>query len=266
MLATTLFAPRDENLYPPCGMFSAQHFVALFVTLILVVTGLHLCKKITARNLRRLTKFVAVVVTVLEGIKIAYNFAYGYTTPDAWVPLAFCSLFIYATWFAGFGKGRLEKLGKSFLICGCPTAGCAFLLFPTTSLQMHPIYHYLCIYSMLFHGAMVWLGLLHILQEKEFSPSKTFAYYAVFFAAFATLALILNGTLGCNLMFLREPFNIPLKFLDVLHESSQILYTVLISAAYLACYIPSLGIYQLVSHVRAKRCAKEINSNELQLL
>ena len=266
MLSTTVFAPRDTRLYPPSGMFSAEHFVALFVTLILVVTGLHLCRNVNEKQLKRITKIVALTVTVLEGIKIAYNLFYGYTWLDAWVPLAFCSLFIYASWLAGFGKGFLERLGKAFLVSGCPTAGLLFLIFPTTSLQMHPIYHYLCIYSMLFHGAMVWLGLLYLLRADKLPKLKTFVHYAIFFAFFATLALILNGIEGCNMMFLREPFNIPIKFIDQIHDASQLLYTVLISAAYLACYLPSLGAYKLISHARIKANEKGVIQNELQLL
>lgn len=266
MLSTTVFAPRDTRLYPPCGMFSAEHLVALLVTLILVVAGLHLCRKVTAKQLKLITKVVAVIVTALEGIKIIYNFAYGYTWLDAWVPLAFCSLFIYASWLTGFGKGILEKLGKAFLVGGCPTAGLLFLIFPTTSLQMHPIYHYLCIYSMLFHGAMVWLGLLYLLRADKLPKLKTFVYYAVFFTFFAALALILNDTTGCNMMFLREPFNIPIKFIDRLHDVSQLLYTALIFTAYLACYLPTLGAYKLLSHIRMYAHEKGITQNELQLL
>lgn len=252
MLTTTIFAPRDTTLYPPCGMFSAAHLISLLITLVIVGAGLYFCRKITTNRLRFMTKITAVAVTALEGIKIAYNFAYGYTWPDAWVPLAFCSLFIYSSWLAGFGKGIFEKLGKAFLIGGCPTAGFLFLIFPTTSLQMHPIYHYLCMYSMLFHGAMVWLGILHILHADNPKPLKTFAYYAAFCAFFASIAILLNSALGCNMMFLREPFNIPLDFIKQIHELSQPLYTALLFIAYLACYLVSFGIYKLITFKKLK--------------
>ena len=263
MLTTTLFAPRDTMLYPPCGMFTVEHFIALFITLLFIGIGFYLCRDVTVDKLRFLTKIVAIVVTVLEAIKITYNFAYGYTWPDAWVPLAFCSLFIYASWLAGFGKGIFEKLGKSFLIYGCPTAGFLFLIFPTTSLQLHPIYHYLCLYSMLFHGAMLWLGILHILHSTELPFLKTFIYYAVLCTIFAIPSIILNSILGCNMMFLNKPFNVPLEFISQIYEFSHILYMILIFIAYLACSFVSFGIYKLSVLIKSKTIHKEVIYNEL---
>ena len=257
MLTTTLFAPRDTEAYPPCGMFTATHFFALFVTLVCVGIGLYLCRKITLDKLKFATKIVAICVTVLECIKIGYNFAYDYTWLDAWIPLAFCSIFIYASWMAGFGKGTLEKFGDAFLLGGCPIAGFAFLLFPTTSLQLHPIYHFLCIHSMLFHGAMLWLGLLYLFRGKDIPDLKTFRNYARCFTLFAIPALILNATTGSNMMFLRQPFNMPIQLLNKLYDASQILYTVLIFCVYLACYLGSVGIYKLVTYIKIKKESTE---------
>ena len=255
-MLTTIFAPRDSALYPPCGMFTVGHFITLAITLLAVAVGWYLCRRFTTQNLRFATKCAAIAATVLECIKIVYNFAYGYTYLDAWLPLAFCSLFIYATWMAGFGKGFVEKLGKGFLVGGCPTAGLLFLIFPSTSLQMHPIYHYLCIYSMLYHGAMLWLGGLYLVKEREIKTWKPFLYFAVFFAAFAIPSIILNGIANCNMMFFREPFNIPLEFIKSIYQFSSVLYTILIFIAYLACYLVSLGVYIFIAWLKEKSLKK----------
>ncbi|MBQ8322732.1 MAG: YwaF family protein [Clostridia bacterium] len=263
ILKTTLFAPRDTTAYPPCGMFTPAHLTVLALVLVLVAVGVHVCKNVSREKLKKITKIVAVAATLAEVAKITYNLAYGYTWLDAWVPLAFCSLFIYATLAAGFGKGIIEKLGAGFLLGGSPTAGLLFLLFPTTSLQMHPIYHFLCIHSMLFHGAMLWLGLAYILGGHFAVNGKTFGFYAAFCSAFALPALILNLTLGCNMMFLREPFNIPLRFVSLLYEFSHGLYTVLIFCAYLACYLASLGVSKLAEYVRRRQRTNETEGEKI---
>lgn len=251
MLFTYFFAPRDSVAHPPCGMFTLPHLLSLFITLALVAVGFCFFRNDTRERLKKKMKIVAITVTLLESVKIGYNFAYGYTWPDAWVPLAFCSLFIYASWLAGFCKGKAEKLGVGFLIGGCPTAGLLFLVFPTTSLQMHPIYHFLCLYSMLFHGLMLLFGLLHVFCKEYKTDGKTFCYYASICLLFAIPALVLNGVLGCNMMFLREPFNVPIAFIGAIHDFSQALYTVLILLAYLACYLVSFGISKL--RIRRKK-------------
>ena len=240
------FAPRDTQKYPPCGMFSAGHMIALCITLALVAVGVYLCRNFTKSNLRVATRIVAVSVTILEGVKIGYNFAYGYTQPDMWLPLAFCSLFIYATFMAGFGRGIFKRLGEAFLACGCLTAGLAFLLFPTTSLQLHPILHYLCFYSMLFHGLMVWLSILYIAKGELAFDKRLFTEFFAMVMSFGFLALIVNAVFDCNMMFLSEPFHMPIAFLNTLHEKSGTLYTLFVLCAYLACYIPSFAVYKLM--------------------
>ena len=255
---TTIFAPRDSALYPPCGMFTVGHFVTLALVLLLVAVGWYFCRRVTTDKLCLMTKYTAITVTALEAIKIAYNLGYGYTHLDAWLPLSFCSLFIYATWLAGFGKGIWEKLGKGFLVGGCPTAGFLFLIFPTTSLQMHPIYHYLCIYSMIYHGAMLWLGGLYLSKQTDVLTFKPLIYYASFFAAFAIPSIVLNSVANCNMMFLREPFNIPLKFVENIYNFSHPLYTISIFIAYLACYIVSFGAYALLTYRKEKLSRKGI--------
>lgn len=255
------FAPRDTQNYPPCGMFSAGHIIALCITLALVAVGVYLCRNFTKSNLQTATRIVAVSVAILELVKIGYNFAYGYTQLDMWLPLAFCSLFIYATFMAGFGRGIFKRLGEAFLACGCLTAGLAFLLFPTTSLQLHPIFHYLCFYSMLFHGLMVWLSILYIVKGELSFNKRLFTEFFCMVMSFGFLALIVNAVFDCNMMFLSEPFNMPIAFLNTLHEKSGTLYALFILCAYLACYIPSFAVYKLIQ-VHKKQGEDEVLPTE----
>lgn len=257
MILEYLFAPRDSENFPPCGMFSIEHIIALLITALCIAIGLYLSRNMTQKQIKTATKAVAITVTSLEGVKIGYNLAYDYTQLDAWFPLAFCSIFIYATWMAGFGHGFVERLGISFLVCGCPAAGTAFLIFPTTSLQLHPIYHYLCIYSMLFHGLMVYFGLLYILKGNYKPNKKMIGQYATVCAGFSAVALVLNAVFGCNMMFLREPFNFPIDLIYLIHQAGPVVYSLLIFAVYIALFFVSLFIYKLKEKILEKRTLQE---------
>lgn len=199
----------------------------------LVSLALIVSKNMKWETVILITKVMAIVMTCLEVIKIGYNFYYGYTWLDAWVPLSFCSLFIYALWLSGYGKGVSKNIGDAYIVIGCFLGGFGFLLFPTTSLMRYPIWHYLCLYSLFFHGAMIYLGVMYIKQHRTPINQKTFMYFSLYFMIFAIISMILNVIYDSNIMILREPFNVPFKFIHDIKAKNQMAYTLLTVTAYL---------------------------------
>ena len=181
------FAPLDA--YPAAGMFTTPHLISLVVCLIILLVALKASLKKSWEQVMKLTRVIAIVVTILEGVKIAYNFYYGYTWLDAWFPLSFCSLFIYATWFSGFGKGTIKKVGNAFIVMGCLLGGIGFLLLPTTSLMRYPIWHFLCLYSLFFHMLMIYLSVLYLWHRCVPINRYTYVYFSVYFLISALICI-----------------------------------------------------------------------------
>ena len=159
------WVPR--KIYKPCGMFTEGHMILLLISVCVLTFLLIISIKITVEKIDILTKVFAVSLTFLEGIKIFFNFYWGYTKVNYWFPISFCSIFIYALWMSGFTNGYLKKLGDSFITGVTVVAGGAYLLFPSTSLTAYPIGHYLCIYSMLFHTLMIYMGVLYLRKTNK---------------------------------------------------------------------------------------------------
>ncbi len=234
----------------PAGMFTKTHILALLITLLLIHIILKKAKNITWEKVLRLTKVLAIFITILEGIKITYALKGGNTNLDAWFPLSFCSLFIYSLWFSGFGKGKIQKLGLSFISIGALTGGFSFLIFPTTSLMSYPITHYLCLYSIFFHSCMVILSILYLkVSPYPWSKNLKNNYYFLFTVA-ATISIISNTITGSNLMILREPYNIPVNIIQVINEKIPILYTIIAILVYI--FIPTI-----VSKITEKKVRPE---------
>lgn len=228
------FAP--QGAHTPCGMFSFPHLLASAISLAAVAVLLIFKRKEFGKNHReKIVKSLSIFITVLELIKISHSFIYGDLYLDAWFPLSYCGLFIFALWMAGFGSGAIRRIGEVFIAYGCPIAGIAFLIFPTTSLMLFPVWHYFSLYSLFFHSVMIFLGISFLLDEKKFDR-KSYGFYTVFFITFAVIAIVLNCFFGSNLMNLREPYNIPIDFLQWLYASAPFLYTLL--AVFLFMLVP----------------------------
>lgn len=242
--------------YPACGMFNITHYIAMTICFILVITGVLLSRKITKDKMYKIIRITAIGITILEIIKMGFNIYYeGLNYLNNIIPLHFCSLFIYSLWMAGFGKGKLKKVGESFLAGGCIIAGAVFLIMPSSSLLIFPIFHYQCLYSLLFHSLMLYFGLMYFIKGLFDLNIKNYVYYVIFCSIFCVIAFIINEVTGVmenvnttNLMFIREPWGLPLDFLVKIHKVHPYLYSLCIFIAYTALvYLPTMGIKKIVS-------------------
>lgn len=230
-VSSIFFAPLDQ--YPSAGMFTSDHLISLVVCFIIVTVCLFASRNMQQKTVMKLTRGLAIVITMFELIKISYNFYFGYTWLDAWFPLSYCSLFIYALWLSGYGKRRLKKLGDAYIVMGALLGGLGFLIFPTTSLMRYPIWHYLCLYSLFFHTAMIYLSFMYLKQRKILVNLKTYLYFSAYFMIAAIISIALNVIFGSNIMLLREPFNVPFAFVHEIKAHSQVAYTLLAMMSYL---------------------------------
>ena len=229
------FSP--ENTETASGMFTLPHILSLIFCLILIGVCVFYTRRLSDTSVLKITRILAIVFTAMEIIKIIYKFALGYTEYlDYYLPISFCSLFIYALWFSGYGHGKIKKLGDVFISAGCIVGGLAFLIIPATSLMMHQIYHYLSIHSMLFHSAMVYLGITYLLRNKVSLDRYAFYCNLIYVGAGCVLAIALNLITGSNLMLLSFPVNIPVDAVNRIATAIPALYTAIATAVYL--FIP----------------------------
>lgn len=230
------YSPRGR--FEPCGMFSLPHIISVIVCIVLIALVLVLTsKKIDRNKLKCCYKITFFLLVILETIKIIHSIIYGDYYLDAWFPLSYCGLFIFALGMAGYGNGRIEFAGETYITYGCPIAGVAFLMFPTTSLMDFPVWHFFSLYSLLFHSLMIYFGVLLLLKEKKLMLNK-YLCYICFVVLFSLIAIGLNVQYNSNLMNLREPYNIPIEFLQNLYNNTAWGYTIVVLGAY--CIIPPL--------------------------
>lgn len=271
-----------ENEYEPVGMFSVGHIVTLIIFLLIVAFCAYKCRKIGKDKAIFLTKIIAIVVTVLEIIKITIAFINGEGDKlDHWVPLYFCSMFIYAAWLAGYAKGKIADLGRAFVGTGGIIAGLSFLIFPTTSFTMYPLFHYFCIYSMVYHSLMVFLGITYLLNGVVKIDKKSFIDYVIFCSVLNILAIIVNSlpiyihvdnvpTSGynypypyyTNFMFLKRAGNIPVKILCDISDKLPVIFTILM---FIICifgtYFLIWLVVTIIEKIRGKKAYGENNPN-----
>ncbi len=175
-------------------------------------------------------------MTVVEVFKIALRIAKGGGT-DTWIPLYYCSLFLYAIWMTRSKKEVLSRTGYAYLTMGGIFSACLFTLYPSTSLAIYPALHPASLHSLLYHWLMAFVGIL-VLWKKQFVPTARDALpYFIFVFSACIVGYFINELAHSNCMFLHHAFKLPV--LDDLLRYSHALYMLVVASA------QAIGIYWL---------------------
>lgn len=235
------------------GLMGWEHFLYILLCLILVLGLLLLTRKFSFEKITKMMKIIFWVVLILELLKIIWNLTVRIgTTLSDWIPLYYCSLFIYGLGFASYGKGKVKRLGESWIFYGQIIAGIAFVCYPSTALLIHPFLHVLTFHSLIYHSLAIFVGLL-MAVTGYFQPKKhDFKDYTISLLAVCLCIYILNIFLGTNLMFLNEP--LPVWPLINIFNFSSILYPIIVALAQVCgAFDISYGLYILVKKAKEKK-------------
>ena len=244
-----------KGTYPAVGLFSEAHIIAVLAWA---------TRKMSVKSYYKMLRVFAVLFTCLEVFKIIWSWSTGLKAINNWVPLYFCSLYIYALWFSWSKSRKLKSLGMSFIACACIVAGAVFIVFPTTSFSMFPIYHFNCIYSMVYHSAMVYSSIMLYVTKAYELNFKSVLKYCCFCLFFMFFAEAININFGSNLMFIANPGNIPLPFLKPIYNFSPVLFSAIIVVAHLLIGFVVFGITKLAKRIKSKRKQNKIEVIEIE--
>ena len=224
-----LFARPGE--YKPCGIFSLEHFGLIAVTIV--------CIAIAIKNTYKSSK---------EEVKLCTG---DPRNVNNYVPLYYCSILLYAGTLSSFAKGKIKRMGDVFLATGGIIGGIVFILLPTTSLPAYPALHIVSLHSFLYHGIMVYLGLLvNITHYIEIVASDA-VYFATLIGIICILAQIVNKIFDSNLMFISKDF--PGTPITIIYKLTGKHFTAFMEIAQM--FLPFYAVYGILK-IRDKRKVK----------
>lgn len=180
--------------YAPCGIFTKGHFALIGLTILSIAVALKYSINKNKEGIYKIVKRITIVMCILEVIKIIYSMLVNSLHDvETYLPLYYCSMLLYAGLLSSFGKGKLKKIGDVFLMTGSVIGGIVFIIYPSTSLPRYPAFHILSIHSFLYHGIMVYLGLLLNSARYIELKKEDIKYFASFVGMLCIIALIVNN-------------------------------------------------------------------------
>lgn len=234
-----------QGEYAACGIFTIGHFILMALTIIGIIIALK-CT-INKKDIHKIIKRCTIIIWILEAIIIAFKITKnGTSNLNDYVPLYYCSLLLYAGLLSSFGKGKLKRVGDVFLATGAIAGGIIFILFPSTSLPTYPTFHLVSIHSFLYHGIMVYLGLLINLTHYIELRKQDIIYYSSLVGIICTIAFAVNNISGSNLMFISE--NFPGTFIEMMYNLTGSGFSIIMILAQM--FLPFYFMYGTIKVIK----------------
>ncbi len=211
-----------------CGLFNGLHFISIIAFFLILWLCLFLCRNLGKNGVDCILWASAILLTVLEILKIYIRINKG-QGPDSWVPLYYCSLYLFAVWLIRIPVDAVQRVGYAFMTMGGILASIFFTFYPSTSLGMYPFFSTATLHSFFFHFVMCFTGVL-ILWKGKYSPVKKDSIgYFIFILVACVAGYFVNQRLGTNCMFLEHPFGLPV--LQPILDFSKPLYMSVVTLA-----------------------------------
>ena len=250
-----LFANPGE--YESCGMFTLDHFKLIIITILGIIIALKKTLHKTKDEVKKTIKRCTIILWIFEAIIISFKLRTGdVRNVNNYVPLYYCSLLLYAGLLSSFGRDKLKRMGDIFLATGAIVGGVIFIITPTTSLPSYPMLHIVSLHSFLFHGIMVYLGLLINMTHYIELEAHDIKYYAALVGVICLLAYIINCIFDSNLMFISK--NFPGTPIEILYNLTGPFFTIVACVGQMT--LPFYIIYGIISKVRKNKQAEMLEN------
>lgn len=242
------------NEYEPCGIFTTKHFILIILTIVAISVSLKKTVHKSKEEVHKIIKKLTIIIWILEFVRIGFNLYIGNVhNVNEYMPLYYCSLLLYAGLMSSFGKGKIKRIGDVFLATGGIIGGIVFIIMPTTSLPTYPMLHFISLHSFLYHGTMVYIGILINATNYIELELKDIIYFAELVGGICIIALIINNIFDGNLMFISKDF--PGTPLTILYHLTGKLFTPIMIIAQMT--LPFLVVYSVENRKNRLKMVKE---------
>lgn len=185
-----------------------QHCLILLGAAAILYFSIHAVLRQTPRRIRIINRCVALMLPILEILRIIWIYQVGETDWVKLLPLHLCGLQIFFVPLAVFTENTYIR---EFVFSTSLLGGIAAIIFPSGIMDTYPMVHFQTIQSILFHMVLIFVPLVLVLGQG-FRPSLSRLPKSVLILVVCAFAAgWVDVNYGQNYMFLLQaPLNTPL--------------------------------------------------------
>ncbi len=233
-----------------------QHCLIILGAAAILYFSIHAVLRQEMERIKVINRCVALLLPVLEMMRILWIYQAGETDWMKLLPLHLCGLQIFFVPLAVFTE---NKYIREFVFSTSLLGGVAAIIFPSGIMDTYPMIHFQTLQSIIFHMVLIFVPLVLVLGQG-FQPSLArFSKSVLILVACGFAAGWVDVNFGQNYMFILEaPLNTPLVgiFNAFGHRVYLLVLLGLVIFGMYLTYLPLLVKKQIAERRRAKAAVK----------
>ena len=240
-------------------LFSTPHIVFIVLVYLLGFSLCWLLRKTDHKKITRFLKVLFVFSALLEIAKISWESYYDITTgrgfnKEGLLPIYTCSLFIFTTPFAAWGKGKVKRAALAFLTTVCLLYGAIGVIY-CNGLNFYPFWTFGAFYSLYFHSAMFITGVFLLMTGYHRLRWSDALWQMIPILLMCLVAIPVNYRLGSDYMMIYSGSGVPI-YEDLAEQLAakglRFVYTAIMILTHIPLAALVIAIYKLLTGKRGK--------------
>ncbi len=237
-------------------MFGVSHIIYIVLAFISVFALGFFLRNTKHEKIDIFLKVISIFSLVFEVVKITWESYFDITTGRGFnaggiLPLYTCSLFIYTTLIAGWGKGKAKEVSLSWLGTIGMVSGAIGVVY-TNGLNYYPFWTFGGFYSLYFHYIMFFTGMFILTTRYKRLEWKDVFISWIPMVLLSVIASPVNYYYGGDYMQIKDGSGIPLMstLADKLNEMKlQPLFTIIMLCTYILISVVVIGGYKIIDKI-----------------
>lgn len=166
------------NGYNGEDKMSIRQFIVMGCIFILIILISILLRRSKKEKLFLIYKILAIVMPILDIVKIIFSSYYDILNNEGFnwggiLPFYTCSMLVYFLPVVAWGKGKMQKYSMAFFSTIGLVAGLSNFIYLSAA-GWYPLFTFGCIYSIIYHAVIVFVGISLMITETYTPSIKTF--------------------------------------------------------------------------------------------
>ncbi|MBQ4289746.1 MAG: YwaF family protein [Clostridia bacterium] len=248
---------------------SPRQFIVMGTLFIVIILVSLFLRKVKKETVFAVYKILAVFMPLLEVAKISFSTYHDFRHGDSFnlggiLPLYTCSMLLFFLPFVAWGKGWIQKTSMAFFTSIGMVAGLTNFIYLSAA-GFYPIFTFGGLYSVFYHGVLVFIGMSLLITEIYVPTWKTVPEGMIPVLLFSLFVIPANFLIKCvpgnefvdyMLLMNANGFVPAISDFFILHHI-QLLFSlmmlfVIYPAATLIIVLIEMGICRLISLFRKR--------------
>ena len=245
-------------------IFSTNHFIFLAFAIVALIFVAICAPYISHKKIDLYFKISAILLTCFEVTKVSWESYFDIVRGNNFnvggiLPFYTCSLLMYCSFVAGFGKGKAKEIALSWICTIGMVTGTIVLVYPN-GLRYYPVWTFGGMHTLMYHFMLVCSATLALFSNYKRLTWKDVYISVIPMLMLAPIAITLNYVFKADYMQVYDASGVPIMSdlaSKLASHNLRWIFTIIMFSTYFVLSAIVIAIYKLINIIKTKEVVSE---------